>query len=247
MTSPITLYDIPSQLYNNAWSPNVWKARYALNIKDVPYKTEWVEYQDIEALAEKLGASPTRTKSDGTPMYTLPIISDPNTGKVLSDSFLIAEYLDATYPEGNTLFPRGSKPLIAAFESAIMAALGAIIPAQFAITYAIINPASKEHFRRTKEARVGRKLEEFSPVGPKRDSDLAKFKGALAAVDGWLSKSDGKFVLGNTISFADCVLAGLLGWIKITNGIWDEVATWHNGRWATYFENMENAGYTSIH
>jgi len=247
MSSPIIFYDIPSKLGINAWSPNTWKTRYALNIKGIPYKTEWVEYPDIEDLAKKIGAPPTRTKDDGTPGYTLPIINDPNTGKVISDSFLIAEYLDTTYPNGNTLFPPGTKPLIAAFEGGVIGALGGILLLQFAVSCYVLNPSSEEYFRRTREARFGRKIEEFSPEGPKRDADLAKGEEGLAAVDGWLAKSEGKFVLGDTVSYADGVLAGWLTWIKTTDVIWKEVATWHNGRWATYLENVEKAGYASVY
>ena len=220
--------------------------RYALNIKGIPYKTEWVEGPGIEALAKKIGAAPT-IMADGTPGYTVPIISDPNTGKVISDSFCIAEYLDATYPDGRTLFPPGTKPLLAAFESGIVNALKGVIMAQLVATYNILNPSAQEYFRRTREARFGRKIEEFSPVGPKRDADVAEGKAGFDAVDGWLSKSEGEFVLGDTISYADGILAAWLTWIKITNEIWKDVATWHNGRWATYLENVEKAGYASVH
>ncbi|KAI9464244.1 hypothetical protein HD554DRAFT_1286084 [Boletus coccyginus] len=246
MSSPIIFYDIPSKLGIKAWSPNTWKTRYALNIKGVPYKTEWVEYPDIAALAKKIGAPPTATDNDGTPKYTLPIINDPNTGKVIADSFLIAEYLDATYPNGTTLFPPGTKPLIAAFESGVVGAIREILLLQLAVSCHILNPVSEKYFRETREARFGLKIEEFSPVGPKRDADLAKGKEGLAAVNAWLTKSEGKFVLGDTISYADSVLAGWLGWIKITDVIWKDVATWHSGRWATYLESVEKAGYTCV-
>ncbi|KIJ20927.1 hypothetical protein PAXINDRAFT_165749 [Paxillus involutus ATCC 200175] len=242
MTSltPIIFYDIPSSLPGNAWSPNTWKTRYALSIKGVPYKTEWVEYPDIAALAKKIGAPPTSTKADGSPSYTLPIINDPNTGKVISDSFLIAEYLDATYPDGNTLFPPGTKPLIQAFEAGVVGALGGVLMLQLALSCYILNPSSEKYFRATREAAFGKKIEEFSPEGAKRDADVAKGEEDFAAVDSWLAKSGGKYVMGNTISYADGVLAGWLMWIKVTDGIWKDVATWHNGRWVTYLAHLDS-------
>jgi len=245
MTSPIIFYDIPSALANTAWSPNTWKTRYALNIKGVPYKTEWVEFPDIEALAKKIGALPTRTKAEGLPIYTLPIINDPNTGKVISDSFLIAEYLDATYPDRPTLFPAGTKSLVAAFESGIVDAFIGVQMVQISVSFSILNPSSKEYFRRTREVRFGKKVEEFSPAS-QRDADVVKAKEGFAKVDEWLAKSEGKFVLGNTVSYADCVLAGRLTWFKATDTIWKDVATWHNGWWATYLENVEKAGYATV-
>jgi glutathione S-transferase len=218
--------------------------RYALNIKGVPYKTVWVEYPDIEALAKKIEAPATGTKDDGSPSYTLPIINDPNTGKVVSDSFLIAEYLDATYPGGNTLFPPGTKPLIEAFEAGVVGGIGAILPLQLALSCYILNPSSEKYFRATREAKFGKKIEEFSPAGTHRDADLAKGKEGLTAVDGWLSKNGGgKFVMGNTVSYADGILGAWLTWIKITNGesstTWKDFATWHGGRWSTYLTNLQ--------
>jgi glutathione S-transferase len=239
MTSPIVLYDIPSSLPGNAWSPSIWKTRFALNIKGLPHETEWVEYPDIEALAKKIGAPPTRTKPDGSPMYTLPIINDPNTGKVISDSFLIAEYLDATYPGGNTLFPPGTKPLIASLEAGVRSAFGSIFLLQLGLSYYILNPASEKYFRATREAAFGMKIEEFCSES-KRAADLAKAEGDFAAMDGWLAKSDGKYVMGDTVSYADGILAGWMIWIRNTNGIWTDVATWHNGRWETYLATMDS-------
>jgi len=205
-----------------------------------------VEYPDIEALAKKIGATPTGTKDDGTPLYTFPIINDPNTGKVVSDGFRIAEYLDATYPNEHTFLPPGTKPLIAAFEGGVVCALDGIFLLQLAASYYILKPYSEEYWRRIKEAKSGQKIEEFSPEGPKRDTDLAKCKEGLAVVDRWLAKSEGKFVMGDTVSYADGVLAGWLTWIKTTDDVWKEVASWHNGRWATYLENVEKAGYASV-
>ncbi|KAI0322567.1 hypothetical protein OF83DRAFT_1080149 [Amylostereum chailletii] len=60
MSSPITLYDIPGNAWpKKAWSPNCWKVRYFLNMKDIPHKTIWVEYPDIEPEMKKIGAKPT--------------------------------------------------------------------------------------------------------------------------------------------------------------------------------------------
>jgi len=188
-------------------------------------------------LAKKINAPPTGAKGDGSPLYTLPIINDPNTGKVISDSFLIAEYLDATYPNGPALFPAGTKSLVAAFESGILNALGGVVMLQIVATFSVLNSSSKAYFRRTREAAFGKKIEELAPAS-QRDIDVAKTKEGFAKVDQWLAKSEGKFVLGNTVSYADCVLAGWLTWFKATDAIWKDVVTWHNGRWATYLENV---------
>jgi hypothetical protein len=61
----IILYDLPSKPPCQSWSLNPWKstrqnhhpfyaytdttlARLLLNYKGIPYKTEWIEYPDVE-------------------------------------------------------------------------------------------------------------------------------------------------------------------------------------------------------
>ncbi|GAW07249.1 AChain Crystal Structure Of Glutathione Transferase Gstfua3 From Phanerochaete Chrysosporium [Lentinula edodes] len=112
----IVFYDIPFAESNICWSPNTWKTRYSLNYKGLSYRTEWIEYPDIEALCIKIGAAPTDVKADGiTPDYTLPVIYDPSTDKTISDSFAIALYLDTAYPDTPKLFPPGTQALQEAF------------------------------------------------------------------------------------------------------------------------------------
>lgn len=79
----------------------------SLQLKGIPFKTEWVEYPDIEPLCKRIGALPTSKKTDGRDHYTLPTIFDPSTGRAISDSLPIALYLDQTYPDspGHSLFP----------------------------------------------------------------------------------------------------------------------------------------------
>ncbi|KAH7916806.1 hypothetical protein BJ138DRAFT_1096937 [Hygrophoropsis aurantiaca] len=244
MTLPIIFYDIPSKLPNKAWSPNTWKTRFALNIKGVPYKTEWVELPDIEAIALTIGASPTGMRRNGNPFYTLPIIQDPNTGKVISDSFTIAEYLDATYPDRTTLFPAGTKALIAAFEDEVQRAREGMNFLQMTLTCSLLNAPSEDFFRESRERIFGKKLGELSPAGEKRDADLAmtKKKG-FAILDNRLSKSHGRYVMDDIISFADVILGAWLLWIKNIQGadsaVWKDVASWNSGRWQARLKNLD--------
>jgi hypothetical protein len=133
---PILFYDIPSRLpvKDRAWSPNTWKIRqrtssvsfmhrsanytlprWTLNYKQLSYKTVWVEYPDIEALSLEIGAEPAHKRENGDPYYTLPIIKDPNTDKIISDSHNIALYLDETYPERQVM-PKGTAGLFFGFQ-----------------------------------------------------------------------------------------------------------------------------------
>ena len=91
--------------------------RYTLNIKGIPYRTVWVEYPDIKPLCLKIGAAATEKLPDGSPLYTLPVIFDPNTSKAIADSAAIARYLDVTYPTHvPRLIPEDMDALHAAFQ-----------------------------------------------------------------------------------------------------------------------------------
>jgi len=241
----IIFYDIPSATPENAWSPNTWKARFALNFKGVPYKTEWVEYPDIESHNIKLGIEPTSKKADGRPHYTLPAIHDPSTGVYIAESLKIAEYLDKTYPDTPALFPHNSLGLQTAFTAAFSSNLSAIWEFILPATCFKLNPPSHEYFRRTREAAFGKKMEELVPTGEEGAVKWAKFQKALGTVDGWYSKNGGKgpFLLGETPSWADLVVASYLIWFRIIWGEdsqqWKDISAWHGGRWKGLLDSLK--------
>ena len=55
--------------YRDGWNPRLTHipspVRYALNYKKLPYKTVWLEVQEIEPVAKKFGAKPTKVKPNG--------------------------------------------------------------------------------------------------------------------------------------------------------------------------------------
>ncbi|KII88641.1 hypothetical protein PLICRDRAFT_631738 [Plicaturopsis crispa FD-325 SS-3] len=241
MSPSITFYDIPSKAPINAWSPNTWKTRYSLNYKGIAYETVWVEYPDIEAVCKEIGAEPTTLKSDGSPYYTLPVIKDNATGVVVADSMKIAAYLDATYPETPALFPAGTRALQHAFQSAYFGTLGAWFAIGASGSNSILRPRGEEYFRRTREADYGVRLEELSPAGSEvRTSGMKQVKAGFDTVDGWLQQSEGAYVMGDTVSFADITIASWVGWFKlVVPEEWEAISTWHGGRWAKILDNME--------
>ncbi|KAK0202353.1 hypothetical protein DFS33DRAFT_1275466 [Desarmillaria ectypa] len=244
MSTSLTLYDIPSTVPNKAWSPNIWKARYVLNYKGIPYRTKWVEYPHIEALYKKLGAQASSTKDDGTPYYTLPLLHDHSTGALVSDSAAIARYLDKTYPETPIAIPAGTDALHYAFNEALESRFSALW--QFALiqTNFILNPVSEEYFRRTREGGVfgGKKLEDVIPKGEDREREWARLKADFGKIDGWYGKGD-RYVMGDTVSYADFTVGAWLLWVRIVYGAdseeWKDISTWHGGRWGALVQNFE--------
>lgn len=148
-----------------------------------------------------------------------------------SESFDIVAYLDKTYPETPMLLPKGSHVLQAAFEPAMLAALGTaeltiLLPA----THKILNAASQEFFYRTKN------------MAQLDVEDWKKFEDGLGRVDGWLKRKEEaqKYIAGDTISFADICVAARLIWPKKVFGKdseeWRRISGWHGGRWGEVVE-----------
>jgi glutathione S-transferase len=211
------------------------------------YKTVWVEYPDIKDLCARLGAKPTSFMSDGTGTKypTLPVIHDGRTNAVVSDTIDIALYLDEAYPDTPPVFPKGTKTLQLGFITAFRLKLDVIYIPIMPLVYPMLNEASKPFFRQSREALFGMKFEDFSPVGPVRDEQWKAVKGALDVADRWLAKgdSDQAYIIGESPSFADFVIAARFLWIKLVLGedsqLWKDVSSWNGGRWNSILKSME--------
>jgi glutathione S-transferase len=119
----------------------------------------------------------------------------------------------------------------------------ALSPLIIARIHSRLNPRSEAYFRSTREASLGEKLEDVRPPGPKRERGFKGLKTQLDMLNGFLDNiGSGKpFVMGDTLSFADCVLGGWLFFLKlmIDSEEWQEVACWNGGRWARVLATME--------
>jgi glutathione S-transferase len=211
--------------------------RVVLNYKGIPYRTEWVEFPDIEPLSKKLGIEPTDHNSDdGSPLYTLPAIHDPSTGVYIADSTAIAEYLEKTYPNTPSVFPNETIGLQKAFDATFERSLDAVMPFILPVTNSKLNPASEEYFRR--------RLEDV-PTGNARTEEWGKFEKGLASVHSYLALTDkkGPYILGDTISWSDLVLFSFLYWFKLVWGEnskeWKDIASWNGGRWEAHIDALK--------
>ncbi|KAI5995354.1 hypothetical protein EDC04DRAFT_2802275 [Pisolithus marmoratus] len=204
---PLILYDIPSQLEGKHWSSNTVKPRFVLGYKGLPFRVEWVEYPDIAPRMKAIGAR--QNKVDGREMYTLPVVSDPNTGALITDSWEIAAYLETTYPE-KPIFPNKSKGLIHALDTAFNNHRGAASAFPLLRAGEILNERSTEYFVTTMEAIFKQKISEFSPEGPKRDEHWVAIERAMGTCKEWYDEEEGKWLMGNIFSYADILTASRL-------------------------------------
>jgi len=203
-----------------------------------------VEFPDIEPLCKKLGIAPTSKKGDGSDRYTLPAIHDPSTGAYISDSILIAEYLEKTYPDTPKVFPNNTLPLQATFMAAVQGNISAMVKFIVPAIYFTLNPRSEEFYRRTREKAFGKTIEDIAPKGEAASAEWAKFKDGLAVIDTWYAKNGGAgpFLLGETASWGDIVVTSYFVAMRTVWGKdsqqWKDVSSWNNGRWAGITEAL---------
>ncbi|KAG1744385.1 hypothetical protein EDB19DRAFT_1927304 [Suillus lakei] len=226
----LVLYDILSELPGNNCSPNPAKPsllgpRFVLSYKDLPFVTLWVEYSDIPIAMKAIGAKPNKRRRDGSDVYTVPVLSDPNTGALITDSLEIASYLEKTYPE-KPIFPNNSEPLIRAFDSAYMS---------------LILPGIKPIFARSTEFLIGARSADVPlPWDAKHEDWVLLEKGYNTAYE-WYQKNDGKWIMGDTFSYADIIVACYLLWYKrvVKEDEWTMISSWNGGRWAQVLADVE--------
>lgn len=218
-------------------------------MKGLAHKTEWVEFPDIEPTCLKLGAKHTQLKNDGSPLYTIPVIYDPNTKSVVSDSLVIVRYLEGQYPSssGQEIIPAGTSGLVAAFRQVFSTA---ITPSMFALavvhTNDVMNAASQEYFRRTREDEYfHKKLEEVAPKGATREAEWEVTKKGLDMLASWYDENEagGSFICGERISFPDIMVAARVKWLKLVFGEdsedWKVFSKLNGGRWVNILKEVE--------
>jgi glutathione S-transferase len=230
---PLVLYDILSELPGNNWSANPAKPRFVLSYKEIPFVTLWVEYSDIPIAMKSIGAKLNK-RPDGSDVYTVPVLSDPNTGALITDSYEIACYLEKTYPE-KPIFPNNSESMIRAFDSAYMDLILPAIKSMFIRCTEILSPASAKFFIEARSIAVP------LPWDATYDEDWELLEKGYNTAYEWYQKTDGKWIMGNTFSYADIIVAcWLLGFKRVLKADeWVLVSSWNGGKWAQLLADVE--------
>ncbi len=139
--------------------------------------------------------------------YTIPIVQLPD-GQWIMDSFAIAKHLESAHPKPSlhldspylerimTLLPKAAGPLSPVFIPRVQGNL--------------LNPPSADFFRRTREARFGKTLEELAKGA---DEAWETSKPHIKEIAAMLGEDDsGPYFMGKEVSYADFVL---VGWMKM--------------------------------
>lgn len=256
---PLIFYDISSPIEPRSFAPNPSKARLALSFKRVPFKTTWVDILDIPNVRKGLGCPAVRKLDDGSDFYTLPMLRDPASGRVVGDSFDIANYLEDAFPEsGGCLFPPGSTrtgldyesphkdtPFIVPLTSLegskneAYARFNVHVDATFTAHVALVgqylpfNPHSAEAVRAlfVKRAHLS-SWDDICIRGEAREQLKAAFKVALTSLAQlFMVHEAGPYLEGETANYADLIVGGWLIMFSATmpEEEWKDFRTWHSG------------------
>ncbi|KAG8931065.1 hypothetical protein FRC01_001882 [Tulasnella sp. 417] len=229
----------------NRNSPEGWDGPFVLNYKQIPYKTVWVSYGDIEPLLKSLGFQPSSvSRTSGKEFFTLPVISDPSPEPggeptLVVDSQVIAAYLESKYPQ-RPLLPEGTKAFQAMFlkwtQTNLLPHFIQLVVPQVG---AILDDPGAEYFTRTREKQFGKKLTDVC-LGEERATSLAALEKELATLDAQISRNgEGDFLMGTTPSYADILLCSFFMWAKRVpttrdpgfESVFEIIKGWHGGRW----------------
>ena len=144
---------------------------------------------------------------------TVPVLRDGDL--LIRDSFDIAVYLEDTYPNRPTLFGGEGGKALARFVEGYSQMLVHPVLSRIAIKdiHDMLDESDQVYFRKSREERLGRKLEEFEAGRPQAITDLA---AQLEPMRHMLKFQP--YLGGETPLFADYILFGALQWLRITTG-----------------------------
>ena len=195
---PITLYDLAGQ-GDRRFSPYCWRIRMALAHKGLEYETHPTGFSKIASIC-------------GGGQKTLPVIDDG--GKVMSESFDIARYLEETYPDKHSLFGGAGGEAAARFiESWANAALTPVL-ARCCVRdiHDGLFEEDKAYFRETREKRLGGTLEDIQSG---REARIEELYAVLTPLRVMLGKQP--WIGGDQPLYHDYIVFGTLQWPRVTS------------------------------
>jgi glutathione S-transferase len=211
------------------------RTRFVLNYKRLRYRTVWVELPDVETTLRSIGARPSSHRSDGRPVYSLPVIVDhirnPQAPEVLSNPSNIADYLEVMYP-ARPVFPEGSRALQSLFVHYVQEVLSKpLLPIMVPLSAQRLPERSQSHF-------LSQNVPNHLPPGPQRERAWAVVKEQFDFLAGIMDKNigdgDGVVAMGRHVSYGDFAMCSVLLWIEkmAPHDGWARVREWNNGRWS---------------
>jgi glutathione S-transferase len=195
------LYSLCGADERHFFSPHCWKAVMALAHKGLDFEEVPTTYGRIADIG-------------GGFSKTVPVLDD--NGRLISDSFDIALYLEEAYPDRPSLFGgEGGKALSRMVEGySQMVVHPAIMRIALLDIHSILDEGDKVYFRLSREDRLGKPLEEFAAG---REKEREAFAAKLEPMRHMLRFQP--FIGGASPLFADYIVFGALQWLRVAAGL----------------------------
>jgi glutathione S-transferase len=189
----VRLYELALESGRSA-SPFVWRIRYALAHKGIPFETVYLGFTDIPTVF-------------GGRFKTVPILEHGDT--VLAESWDIAEYLERAFPEP-PLFNSPAELALVRFMDAWF--FNEVLKRMFRLyvkdVHDAARPKDRPYFRASREKNMkGKTLESFTAD---RATHLPAVRNSLAPLRAHLEKFP--FLGGSTPNFADYIALSGFYW-----------------------------------
>ncbi|KIK35775.1 hypothetical protein CY34DRAFT_811892 [Suillus luteus UH-Slu-Lm8-n1] len=138
------------------------------------------------------------------------------------------------HPE-KAIFPNNSEPFIRELNSTFASLLLPAIKPLFARTAELLSPVSGKFFTEARSVYVP------LPWGVGHDEDWDPLEKMYNTVYEWYQKTDGKWIMGDTFSYADITVASSLLWYKrvAKEDGWARISSWNGEKWAQLLADVE--------
>src|SRR5437868_5088458 len=195
----LKLFELVGTDETRPFSPYSWRTRMALAHEQLsPDSLPW-RFTEKEAIA------PHGSEK-------VPVLLHGDNAVV--DSWVIANYLEDTYPDRPSLFGGEGGRAIGRVINAWgdIAVVGGIFPLIVADIPSHLAPVDADYFRSTREARLGKPLEE---VKAGRDKSVAGFRRSLEPMR--LALRAQRYLGGDAPNYADYIVFGGFQWARVVS------------------------------
>lgn len=195
----LKLFELVGSDAARPFSPYCWRTRMALAHKGLSAQSiPW-------RLTEKEAIAPHKSEK-------VPVLLDGETA--VADSWVIANYLEDRYPDRPSLFGgEGGRAMGRMLNSwADVTVIYGIFPMIVADMPNNLGPADAAYFRSTREARLGKPLEEISA---NRDTAVEGFRKLLEPMR--LTLNSQNYLGGAAPNYADYIVFGAFQWARVVS------------------------------
>ena len=227
----LRLFELVGTDADRPFSPYCWRTRMALAHKGLDAGTIPWRFTERDAILQH--------KSD-----KVPVLLDGD--RAVADSWAIATYLEDTYPDRPSLFGgdggRAVGRMINVWGDTVV--VGGMFPFIVADIHAHLRPEDQAYFRSSREARLGKPLEQ---VAASRDTGVVAFRKSLDPMRMTLKTQP--FLGGDAPNYADYIVFGGFQWARAISPFrlleeGDRIYTWRE-RLLDAFDGLarNSAGY----